>query len=389
MTDIDSMIEKSKIITLAHQPFFGAGSSKLQWLVDDSIDTACTNGRYIKFNTEFFTNLTQEERVGLIVHEVMHVYSKHHIRRGKRDPQLWNVAADYFINILIQDAIEAECARVIEVNGKRVVKGRSCMALPKGGLLDARFRGMSTEQIYKLLEDEGADIPPDAPWGEVEDGEGDPVQEEREIEVMVEQAHNLAKSRGKHFGSAESLIGEYKKPSVDWREVLRKLMQSLTPVDYTYLRSMRNKTHLLLEHDCYIPDYHRENCGEIVIGIDTSGSVSDGEIQQFMGEIQSICEEVQPSRVHVVQCDTVVQHTDTFEMGQPFKVTRLAGRGGTEFQPVFDWVDEQGITPMALVYLTDGYCQAPRQPEYPVYWGVTTDNQGHLFGDVMSVNFSQ
>ena len=87
------------------------------------------------------------------------------------------------------------------MNGKRVVKGRSCMALPKGGLLDARFRGMSTEQIYKLLEDEGADIPPDAPWGEVEDGEGDPVQEEREIEVMVEQAHNLAKSRGKHFSS--------------------------------------------------------------------------------------------------------------------------------------------------------------------------------------------
>ena len=52
-------------------------------------------------------------------------------------------------------------------------------------------------------------------------------------------------------------------------------------------------------------------------------------------------------------------------------------------------LDEQGITPMALVYLTDGYCPAPRQPEYPVYWGVTTDNQGHLFGDVMSVNFSQ
>ena len=207
---------------------------------------------------------------------------------------------------------------------------------------------------------------------------------ERDVEVMVEQASNLAKSRGKTPGCADELLDAYKKPVVDWRDVLRHMMQSLTVVDYTYQRSMPKMHHLLEQYGAFIPDYHRENMGELVVAIDTSGSVSGEEVAQFMGEIQSICDEVQPDKVHVVQCDSKVQHVDTFDAGQPFEVNRIHGRGGTAFHPVFDWVDEEGIEPVALVYLTDGYAPAPDVPDYPVVWGVTSDYQQQLFGEVLS-----
>ncbi len=435
MQDVLDAVERCKISTLFHQPFFGVGVSKMRWEIDESIATACTDGTFVKFNPDFVRSLTKPKMIGLAVHEVMHVYSKHHLRRGNRDPYLWNVAGDYFINLKIMDAIHAEKDR----------RGVSCMELPDGALLDGRFRDMSTDDIYNILKQdpptgpgqEGDDngessadgeteVQGDAPgqgedsqsneagqsatesengqgggkrgqqpvgtWGDVIDA---PVsttrgmtEAERDVEVMVEQAAQLAKSRGKVPGCAEELLDEYKKPSVDWREVLRQLMQSLTIVDYTYQRSMPKMHHLLEQHGSFIPDFHRENMGELVVAIDTSGSVSTDEVKQFMGEIESICEDVRPSRVHVVQCDARVQHVDTFDMGDPFEDVTIHGRGGTRFQPVFDWVEEEGIEPVALVYLTDGEAPAPDEPQYPVVWGVTTNHQQHLFGEVLSVELN-
>lgn len=443
MQDVQVIVERCKMSTLFHQPFFGVGASKLRWEIDESIATACTDGTFIKFNPDFVRSLTKEEMIGLAVHEVMHVYSKHHLRRGDRDPMLWNVAGDYFINLLIDDAINEETDR----------RGVSCMALPEGALLDSKYRGLSTEDIYNTLkqEQDNPDTPGDeegdengnetnqgcaeadeggsqdtagdderqvgggagteceepassgsqgqaqgqqpvGTWGDVIDApdvddETERAYAERDVEVMVEQASNLAKSRGKTPGCADELLDAYKKPVVDWRDVLRHMMQSLTVVDYTYQRSMPKMHHLLEQYGAFIPDYHRENMGELVVAIDTSGSVSGAEVAQFMGEIQSICDEVQPDKVHVVQCDSKVQCVDTFDAGQPFEMSKLRGRGGTAFHPVFDWVEEEGIEPVALVYLTDGYAPAPDVPDYPVVWGVTSDYQQHLFGEVLSVQF--
>lgn len=410
--DIQKVIDRTKIQTLMHQPFFGAGACKLTWEPDDTIETACTNGKYIKFSPKFMEELTPQQQIGLAVHEVMHVYSKHHLRRGNRDPYYWNVAADYFINLIIQDAIDAEKQR----------RGKSCMELPDGGLLDNQYRGMSTEEIYDLIfqEDEGdggegGDIDGDgdcegdgdsptvhgpkpprgkgpSTWGDVVDApvSGDAEREaaEREVEIMVEQAHNTAKSQGKDFGAAESLLDDYKNPKVDWRSVLRNLMQTLTKVDYTYTRPHKNHMHGLMQLGIFIPDFHRENMGEIVVAIDTSGSVSTDELQQFLGETESICNDLNPSKVHVVQCDARVAHVDVFEMGQPFNVKRIHGRGRTEFQPVFDWIDEEDIKPMAVVYLTDGYAPDPDPVDYPVFWAVTSDHHKHLTGEVFEIDFN-
>ena len=419
--DIQNVIDKIKVVTLLHQPFFGTGASKLEWSVDNDLtQTACTNGKFIKFNSDYLMSLDQPKRIGLTVHEVMHVYGKHHLRRGNRDPELWNIATDFQINLCIQDAINAE---------KHRRGGVSCMELPEGALLDDKYRGMSAEDIYSTLEQQpphvnhrktgSCDGDGDGPtcgggsgdkptagnkagttsdigqsWGDVIDSPAgsaaEIADEEQEIEVMVEQAHNLAKSRGKSFGAAEALVNSYKKPTVDWRSVIRAMMQSISKVDYTYQRPHKYGHHIMSSVGAFIPDYHRENVGEIVLAIDTSASVTWDEVQQYLGECQSIMEELQPAKVHIVQCDARVQHVDTFDMGQPLSIDKVHGRGGTNFQPVFDWVDnEMDTKPMALVYLTDGYAPAPSVPDYPVYWAVTSEEQGHLFGEVVSVNISQ
>ena len=89
-----------------------------------------------------------------------------------------------------------------------------------------------------------------------------------------------------------------------------------------------------------------------------------------------------------MQCDSKIAHVDVFEMGQPFKVTRRHGNGGTEFQPVFDWIEEEGIQPMAVVYLTDGGADCPDPVDYPVFWAVTTDYHAHLTGEVFEIDFN-
>lgn len=458
-TNVQAVIDRIKIQTVMHQPFFGAGATKMRWFADDTIATACTDGKVIRFNPDFLLSLHKHEQVGLCVHEVMHVYSKHHLRRGNRDPQLWNVAADYFINQVIVDAIKME----------RRNRGGSIMRLPDGALLDDRFRGMSTEQIYDLLKKEQdnpdnpdgpidgpsgrcpgnkegdqpdgeqpqepgetgaaegeAECPQDNPgqgqpdggtsadgeeqaptggqgqtpgrtpvgsWGDVIDApvsdEAEQAEAEREVEVLVEQASQAAKSRGLMPGSAQTLIDEYKKAKVDWRAVLRQLMQAKTIVDYTYTRPHRKHYHLMNSYGSFIPDYQRENMGELVVAIDSSCSVQDPEAQQFLGEIADICEDVQPSMVHVIQCDTRIRQVDTFERGDEFDVGEIVGRGGTDFQPVFDWVEENEIDPVALIYFTDGEAPAPDAPDYPVIWGVTNPQcLDHLPGEALPVDFS-
>ena len=139
--DLQDEISKIKMKTLAHQPFFGAGASKLLWVADKQMKTAATDGTSIKFNPDFLMSLSSKQQVGLVVHEILHVYGKHHIRGIGLDHNLHNIATDYWINLQIQDAIEAEIRR----------RGVSCMELPEGALLDEKYRGMSSDDIYKLL----------------------------------------------------------------------------------------------------------------------------------------------------------------------------------------------------------------------------------------------
>jgi predicted metal-dependent peptidase len=125
--------------------------------------------------------------------------------------------------------------------------------------------------------------------------------------------------------------------------------------------------------------------GEIVIAVDTSGSIGRLELEQFAGEISAISEEAQPEAIHVVYCDAAVQCTQQFGPSEPVQLEARGG-GGTDFCPAFQWVTENSIAPVCFIYLTDLCCHSyPEVPEYPVLW-VTDSRRTAPFGETLRIN---
>ncbi len=390
---IEQRIRKARTALLLDHPFFGSLLFRLKGKESRSIATMATDGVSLFYNPEFVATLNTATLAGVLAHEVMHPALHHHVRRSGRNPRRWNEACDYAINpLLLNDGLR----------------------LPEGVLVDARFRGMSAEQIYNLLDagTEEASEPdgenqetgtvngdrlgtagnsdePSAPIsdggvGQVLDaplsGENTPVPEEqaREWSIAASQATTLAVQAGKvPSGLARTLEGAAK-ASLDWREILRRLWSETTPADYSWTRP--NRRHIWT--GLYLPGVTREGVGEIAIAIDCSGSVNPRQLSLFEAEVRSILEGQRPERVHVLYFDSVVHRVDTYRAGERVDLTPLGG-GGTDFGPCFAWLDEHGIMPQALVFLTDLYGNFPASaPSYPVLWA-STGNQPAPFGQVI------
>jgi predicted metal-dependent peptidase len=277
------------------------------------------------------------------------------------------------------------------------------LSLPKGVLLDDRFRGMSAERIYNLLEaeekqsssddqsqEEGesrrnadpkaddsrdADGPsaPQTPGGigqvldapEPEEDGGESVEEQaREWQIAVEQAESVARLAGKMPAGAMRSIEASKAANVDWRELLRRAWSETIPADYSWTRP--NRRHVWT--GLHLPGVVCEGVGEICIAVDCSGSINDRQLGLFEAEVRSILARQQPRLVHVLYFDTEVQKYETFQAGQPVKLTPVGG-GGTDFRPCFEWLEERGIQPQTMVFLTDLCGTFPEKvPPYPVLW---------------------
>ena len=112
-------------------PFFGAVGLRLKLEETEAVKTAATDGVSLLFNPHFIAQLSRRELVFLVAHEIAHVVLKHMLRRGARDHKRWNKACDYAINIMLDDS-------------------NYFGDFPQDGLLDARYRGMSSEAIYAV-----------------------------------------------------------------------------------------------------------------------------------------------------------------------------------------------------------------------------------------------
>jgi predicted metal-dependent peptidase len=134
----------------------------------------------------------------------------------------------------------------------------------------------------------------------------------------------------------------------------------------------------------YLPSVERRGLGEIVIAVDTSGSIGKLELEQFAGEVSAISEEAQPEAIHVLYCDAAVQSTQEFTASEPVRLEPRGG-GGTDFRPAFEWVEKNDIAPVCLIYLTDLCCHSfPEAPEYPVLW-VTDSRKTAPFGETVRI----
>jgi predicted metal-dependent peptidase len=376
-TTLSSVVRIQRVRTtlLLDHPFFGTLLFRLGARSGTSIETMATDGVSLFFNPEFVDSLSSAELIGVLAHETMHPALQHHTCRGGREPKRWNIACDYAINPLLIDA---------------------GLTLPKNVLLDDRFRGMSAERIYNLLEAEGGEenqnssddesqnggesqnnsdskprqsddgsgpSAPQTPSGigqvldarEPDENRGQSVEEQaREWQIAVEQAKNVARLAGKMPAGAMRSVEASKGAKVDWRELLRRAWSETIPADYSWTRP--NRRHVWT--GLYLPGVVCEGVGEICIAVDCSGSVNAHQLGLFEAEIRSILAGQQPRLVHVLYFDTEVHKYETFQAGQLIKLTPVGG-GGTNFRPCFEWLEAEHSAP------DDGLPDRPvrREPE--------------------------
>jgi predicted metal-dependent peptidase len=350
----------------AKSAFFATLALRLKLEPDWDCETAKTNGKLIRYNPSYVNDLSPEQRIGLVVHEVMHCSNAHQSRRGQREPKQWNIAGDLAINDLIREA------------------GYS---LPPGGLYpgDGEYAniasGLSAEEIYSLLppDDKGGKHGDDpGGCGAVEDaGDGDQADaamSEGDWKVAVGQASNVAQQRGELPGGLARMVGQVLDPETPWQDVLRDFLSTclMARDDYTW----RIPNRRFIGQGLYLPSLRSETMGHIVVAIDTSGSIDDTTLAKFGAECNGILG-CHPCRVSVVYCDARVQHVDNWTPNDGELVLQAHGGGGTDHQPVWNWLrDECDEDPACVVCLTDGYTSFGNPPDVPVLWAISPNGMG-------------
>jgi predicted metal-dependent peptidase len=331
--------------------------------IRDEIPTACTNGRDEMYGRAFVDGLNDAELRFLILHESYHKLYRHlttwrHLY--DENAQLANMACDYVINLKIANDNTDGWAR-----------------MPQGGLLDNKFRNMDSAQVYKLLKQQQDENPQSGsqdsssggsessgsnlPQGfDEHDWEGagklsdDEVRElARDIDEAIRQGALVA---GKMGSGGDRDLQDLLQPQVDWREVLREFINATCAGnDYsTWQRPNRR----FMSAGVYLPSGISEQVGELVVAIDTSGSIGTRELTQFLSEVHSICQTVKPDAVRLLYWDTKVcrdEKYNTAELDDLVKSTKPAGGGGTRIECVPKYMAEYGIKPQAVIVLTDGY----------------------------------
>ena len=365
--DIERKLAKAKTALVLEHPFVGSIALNLPFVLTEDIPTAAVNGKQIAFNPNFVNELSDEELKFLIAHECFHPMLEHNWRRNERDPKRWNQACDYVINKLLTD----------EKVGR----------MPEGGLLSEEIYnagGGTSDGIFKILPEDSGQGQGNGhgdPLDDCQDAEGDPAQQaqqEAEWKVKVAQAAQSAKMMGKLSASMERFVGDILRPKVDWRDVLQRFLTKVRTDDRTFARPNRR----FATQGLYLPSVTGETLGDVVFCVDCSGSISQDEIDQYGSEIRAVHEDLCPSALHVVYFDSSVSHYDKFERDDTVEV-KPHGGGGTAFSPVFKFIDEQGIDPVACVFLTDLCCSDfGDAPSYPVLW-VSTYQDNAPFGDIV------
>tara|TARA_B100000497_G_scaffold82149_1_gene91602 strand:- start:836 stop:1996 length:1161 start_codon:yes stop_codon:yes gene_type:complete len=381
----DSLAKASKTLIL-QEPFYGLFLVGLNKTFRKDIPTAGVSkqgiGAQLSINPDFFSNLSLEHRIGLLKHELLHISFGHLITRDRyNDKKLFNIAADLEINQYIDSEY-----------------------LPEGGLTLETFADLKlpvkagTDKYYELLQeaqDEGqcpsldnllnnmnGDSPYDhTTWDEFDDlSEADKKLIEKQIEHQIKEvAEQTEKRCGTIPGELSELVSRlrYVEPAkFDWKGYLRRFVGNSTVIYTKKLRRKYNKRYSAN------PGLKIKFKNHILVGIDTSGSVSTSELKEFMNELVHMHKT--GHKITIAQCDTELRSVEDFN---PKKDLGIKGRGGTSFQPVIDHYNEHGRY-TALVYLTDGEAYSPDDCPKNTLWVLSSISgmNDELPGKVIKLN---
>ena len=331
----------------------------------EDIPTACTNGRDVIYNPEFVKSLDDKELNFVVLHEALHkVYQHMHLwkKLWKDNPMLANMAADYVVNYAIYEADE------LSEIAKR----------PNSALFDLAYKGMTTKQIFDMLK-RSSDFVKQQAGHDTHDWEGAEQLSDEEVKETAKQIDQALRQgeiiRGKMQGNKNRSINELLEPKVNWREQLRDFVTATCKnKDRT---SWKRPHKRFIGHDIYMPSMIGESIGQVVVGIDTSGSIGDKELSEFLTEVVAICDDVSPSSIELLYWDTEVAGHETYNQGD-YKAlvqsTKPAGGGGTHVGCVNQYIKDKRIEPEAIIILTDGYVENDfgGNWDYPTLWAITS-----------------
>ena len=349
--------------------------------VVEDIPSACTNGRDEQYGREFIKKLDDKELAFVVLHETLHKAYRHMTtwkRLHDEDHHLANLACDYVINLQLVD----------------MDKDELLLAMPKRpdgkplGAIDERFRGMNAKQIFDILKEEqdeggggGGEGFDEHDWeGASSLSEEEKKQLEKEVDQAIRQGI-IAEQKvvGKGGGRMGRDLADLVEPKVDWREVLREFVKATCNAKDT--SSWRRVNRRYLSSDIYMPSLIGERVGHLVIGIDTSGSVGNAELAEFLSEVQSIAKDVHPDKVDLIYWDGEVAGHEEYSASQVDSIidsTKPAGGGGTDPTCVMEYMKEKAIKPEAIIMLTDGYIgNWGDEWNAPILWTIVGNNRNY------------
>lgn len=354
--------------TVLDHPFFATMLLDMHLREDKKTKTACTNGRELRYNPAFINSLSVDQVVFVLAHLVMHVAHYHPYRRGARNLGRFNKAGDYAINGILKEA---------------------GLSMLPGALYKKEYDNLAAEQIYDHLpgssgerdgkNKENGDFEEDDPGGcggfeDARDESGrllsktDKQHEEARITLAIQRAAQVAKAQGKLPSSLERLVNELVHPILDWREMLRTFIDNTARNDYSWLHP--NRRHIA--GGIYLPSFRSEGLKPLVLAVDTSGSIGQGDLNQFQAELNDILQSF-PSTVHVVYCDSQISATRTVTPEEYPVELKAAGFGGTDLRPPFEWAIKNTPDAGCMIYLTDLQGKSPDvDPGIPTLWISTT-----------------
>jgi len=381
--EIETKLSAARTRLILDRPFLGALVLRLPMHATkpERCKTIGTDVRALYYNPEYIGRLTLEQTQFVLAHEALHCALSHFARRQHRVRHRWDIACDLAINpLLIKDGLKP----------------------PPGVLLRSGFEGMMAEEIYPYIEDDMEDQTHDdhfyseeresrgSSGGEPLDQDGSgaggeggsagessrqdgaprPLSDTEREQLAVQWRQRLAGAAqqamqaGKLGATMARLVEHLLQPQLPWRMLLARYMTAVARDDYSYQRPSRR------EGEAILPTLKSSQV-DVIVALDTSGSVTDTEMQEFVSEINAIKGQMR-ARLTLHACDAELCRNGpwVFEPWEEFSMPEnIYGRGGTSFRPVFEWLDRERCRPDLLVYFTDADGEFPKaEPDFPVIW---------------------
>ncbi len=350
-------IAKAKLM-LEH-PYFGSIASSLKIEVDDDIEAFSSDGDSFKYNSDYIKELTTQEVEFILANSAMHYALSHKNRINKREDWLWQLATDYAINSILV---------------------KNDMFAPKRINLDKRFEDMYAEEIYAILESE---------IDEKEFSEQEKKKREKEKvspsnkegidEEFLNQVTQKIKNQGDLPKDLKRVFGELFIDTIDWRGELYCYLNIHAKEDYQFFPP--NKKYI---HQGFSLPSLKSELLKIVVAIDTSGSIDKELLATFFAHFQSICESFRSYEIDLIECDAKIHNHKVFYPGDKIEYKAVGG-GGTDFRPLFEYVDKNIPNVQIVVYFTDGFGLFPSYvPIYDTLW-VMPEKIKTPFGKVLEI----